>query len=238
MRRAAAREGKTFKVMASHVAIPFLEDQSYNEIFDAGPYENIPDVTPLREGDTVDLGDVTLRIYAIPGHHHDHIAILDEKNKNIFVGDTLGLKVADDLFIPPFMPPFWDPDAFRASVDKLRHIDYRGLSLAHFGYIYDAEATTILDEAIANYETWWGLFERHADKIDDKKYMLDVILNEVKPGPVDVKILSLKLRLLFGLMTTASKLMRKRPRPVSEFLLLDFMGILATGYKTYQQAHA
>jgi glyoxylase-like metal-dependent hydrolase (beta-lactamase superfamily II) len=84
LRKEAARERRRIEVLASQKAISLLEDPSYNEVFDAGPYEGIQDVTPLREGDTIDLGGITLRIYEVPGHSKDHIAILDEKNRDIF----------------------------------------------------------------------------------------------------------------------------------------------------------
>ena len=40
----------------------------------------------MKEGDSISIGDISLRILEVPGHHKDHIAILDEKNGNIFVG--------------------------------------------------------------------------------------------------------------------------------------------------------
>jgi glyoxylase-like metal-dependent hydrolase (beta-lactamase superfamily II) len=136
MRKEAAKQGKTIDVMASETAIPLLEDQSYNDVFESGPYKNIRDVTPVKEGDSIDIGQTTLKIFEVPGHHKDHIAILDEMNKNIFVGDSIGYKVGDDTFLPPFMPPFWDAEAFHATIEKLRQINYESLCLAHFGYIY------------------------------------------------------------------------------------------------------
>jgi glyoxylase-like metal-dependent hydrolase (beta-lactamase superfamily II) len=93
MRKEAAKQGKTIDVMASETAIPLLEDQSYNDVFESGPYKNIRDVTPVKEGDSIDIGQTTLKIFEVPGHHKDHIAILDEMNKNIFVGDSIGYKV-------------------------------------------------------------------------------------------------------------------------------------------------
>jgi len=107
LRREAARQGIAIEVLASEAAIPLLADQSYNDVFESGPYENITDVKALKEGDVVELGKTALQIYEAPGHHKDHIAILDRSNKNMFVGDSIGYKIGDDTFLPPFMPPFW-----------------------------------------------------------------------------------------------------------------------------------
>jgi len=62
LRKEAARQQRSIEVLASHEAIPLLEDPSFNAAFDAGPYEKISDVTPVKEGDTVDLGGIALSI--------------------------------------------------------------------------------------------------------------------------------------------------------------------------------
>ena len=234
MRKEAARIGKTIEVIASETAIPLLEDQSYNDVFESGPYENIRDVTPLKEGDSIDIGQITLQIFEVPGHHKDHIAILDEKNKNFFVGDCIGYKVGDHTFLPPFMPPFWDAQAFQETIEKLRQINYESLCLAHFGYIHGDEAKYILDEAVATCDTWWRVFDKHADKLDDTDYMIGVIRKEIDPTPANLKIVSLKLKFLAGVMTTVSKLLRKEPKPLSDYLLQGIVEWLAKGYRTYK----
>ncbi len=234
MRKEAEKAGKTIEVMASETAIPLLEDQSYNDVFESGPYENIRDVTPLKEGDSIAIGKTTLQIFEVPGHHKDHIAILDEKNKNIFVGDSIGYKVGDNTFLPPFMPPFWDTASFHATIDKLKQINYESLCLAHFGYIYGDEAKHILDEAVETYETWWQVFDNNADKLDDIDYMMGVILKEINPTPANLEIVSLKLKFLAGLMTALSKLLRKEPKPLHGHLLQGIVEWLAKGYRIYK----
>jgi glyoxylase-like metal-dependent hydrolase (beta-lactamase superfamily II) len=234
MRKAAAKLGRTIEVIASETAIPLLEDQSYNNIFETGPYENIRDVTPVKEGDGIDIGQTALQIFEVPGHHKDHIAILDEKNKNIFVGDCIGYKVGDNSYLPPFMPPFWDTEAFRATIEKLRQINYESLCLAHFGYIYGDEAKHILDEAVAICDTWWEVFDNYSDKLDDTDFMMGIILKEINPTPADLEIVSLKLKILAGLMTAVSKLLRKQPKPLYQHLLKGIVEWLAKGYRTYK----
>lgn len=235
LRKEAAKEGKRIEVLASHEAVPLLADPAYNEVFGTGPYEKIGDVTPVKEGDTVDLGGLTLRIYEVPGHCRDHIAVLDEVNRCTFVGDTLGYKTGDGASMPPFMPPSWDPDAFRSSIDKLKGVEYDGLCMAHFGYIYGSEAKGILDEAVSTYETWWQLFERNADKLDDVDALLETVIDELDPEFEEFQIVSARLRIMYGLMTGVSRLMGKKPQPVGEFLMRSTLEWLVTGYKTYQQ---
>ena len=154
LRKKAEELGKKIEVMASEKAIPLLNDQSYNDIFNMGPYENIYNVTPLREGDIIDLHGITLKIFDVPGHSKEDIAILDEKNKNIFVGDAIGSKRTDGITSPAFMPPFFDKELYYESMNKLKNIDYGTLCLAHFGYIYGAEAKSILDEQLKTFNKW------------------------------------------------------------------------------------
>ena len=59
LRKKAAQQKKEIQVMASQQSIPLLEDQSWNEGMAQGSLENIKDVIPLKEGDTVDLGGLS-----------------------------------------------------------------------------------------------------------------------------------------------------------------------------------
>ncbi len=235
LRREAAREGKEIKVLASHIAVPLLEDQSWNKVYGTGPYVDIQDVTPLKEGDIIDLGTTTLRIYEVPGHCKDHIAIMDEKYRNIFVGDAIGDKIADNSFLPVFMPPYWDPHAFLSTLNKFKNINYDSLCLAHFGHIYGEESKQILDEALLVYETWWQLFDENADKLEDIDYMIKTVLSNIKLGIPEIKILSLKIKVLFVLMTSWQKLARKKPQPLGVLLLRGIIKQLAMGYNTYKK---
>ena len=178
----AKKEGKEIEILASEKAIPNLRDQSYNEIFGTGPFTNIEeDIMPLKEGDIVDLNGITLKVIETPGHMTDHIAFLDEKNKNLFVGDALGDKVSDFIFIPPFYPPYWDKDAYLNSINKLKKLDFKTITLHHFGLVYEDEAKSILDESVINLNKWWELFEENIEHLDDIPFMIDNTLANLIP---------------------------------------------------------
>lgn len=190
----AKKEGKEIEILASEKAIPNLRDQSYNEIFGTGPFNNIEgDIVPLKEGDTVDLDGLKLKIFETQGHMTDQILILDEKNKNLFVGDALGDKVSDTVFVPPFYPPHWDEENFLNSIDKIKKIDYETISLTHFGLIHGEEAKSILDESIDNLNKWWSFFEENIENLDNIPYLIDKVLPEVIPkSELDIYPLKLK----------------------------------------------
>jgi glyoxylase-like metal-dependent hydrolase (beta-lactamase superfamily II) len=241
LRREAAKIGKSIKVLASEKAIPLLKDQSWNRVFGPGTYEGIDDVTPLKENDIVDLGNITLRIYEMPGHSDDQIAVMDESSKTIFVGDAVGDKIADGAFLPPFYPLSWNPDLFRASLDRIARLDYDSVCLAHFGCIYGDEARRLPDEANNVCETWWRLFDKYADKLGDAGFLRDAVLREIRPEVPDLKIQSPKLKALFALISAWRKLTGKPHLPVGALLLGEVLKNLSAGYtmsKEHREAGA
>ncbi len=190
----ALKEGKKIEIYASEIYIPNLRDQSYNEIFGTVPFNNIEvEIIPLKEGDTVDLEGIQLKIFETQGHMTDQLLILDEKNKNLFIGDALGDKVSDTVFVPPFYPPYWDKEKFLKSIDKIKKIDYDTISISHFGLIHGDEAKSILDESIANYNKWWNFFEENIENLDNILYLVDEMLPKVIPK-VELEIFPQKLK--------------------------------------------
>jgi glyoxylase-like metal-dependent hydrolase (beta-lactamase superfamily II) len=234
LRRGAYRQNKTIEVIASHQAVPLLADVSFNACFGVRPYVSLQDVKRAKEGDTIDLGGITLRIYEIPGHCTGHIAILDEKNKNIFVGDALGDKVSDDIFLAPFMPPCWEPDVFLTSVNKLKQIDYASLCLAHFGCVKGSEAKSILAEAVETCNIWWQFYERHAERLGDTDYMLQAMRKEMNLGIPELLPTSLGMRALLGLVMGAGTLLGKKTAILDKLAFSDYIKWLAKGYTTFK----
>jgi len=237
LRAEAAELGKEIEVIASQDAIPLLADAAFNDVFGNIPHASITGVTPVKEGDTIDLGGLTLRTYELPGHCQGHIAVLDENNHNIFVGDSIGYKFSDDLFLAAFMPPTWDTAAFMNSVDKLKQVPYETLCLAHFGCIYGSEAREILDQAVEVFNAWWQFYERHADRLDDVDFLLQSMRKEINPGIPKMKIASLKLKLMFGFMNAMGSITGKKTAINDKLTFGELMGWLATGYKMYSAAH-
>jgi glyoxylase-like metal-dependent hydrolase (beta-lactamase superfamily II) len=237
LRRAAARLGKTVEVLASEAAIPLLADATFNDVFKHGPYESIRDVAPLQDGDTIDLGGIALRVYDIPGHCRGHLAILDDKYGNLFVGDALGLKLGDATLLPPFMPPTWDSVAFLASVDRLKGIPFQTLSLAHFGCLYGTEAKSFLDKAVETWRRWWQFFERNADRLDDVGALLQAMRRELDPAIPSPWAVSFGMRVLVAVVMAAGKVTGTKTAIMDRVFLGPFLSDLATGYRMSTAAH-
>jgi glyoxylase-like metal-dependent hydrolase (beta-lactamase superfamily II) len=59
--------------------------------FDGASWRTVPTVPTslLRDGDTIDLGDRSLRVVHTPGHTVDSICLLDEHQHTLYSGDTI-----------------------------------------------------------------------------------------------------------------------------------------------------
>ncbi|MFX1602139.1 MAG: MBL fold metallo-hydrolase [Promethearchaeota archaeon] len=239
LRNLASEMQKDIQVVASERALPLLEDQSFNRAFyEDREYENIYDVTTVKEGEGIDLEGLTLSIIDVPGHCIDHIAALDEKNKNLFIGDAIGYKVGDSAALPAFMPPFWDETAFRATIEKLHKVEYETICLGHFGYVYGSEAKDILDESIATHNLWWGVLASADEngKLDDISYLVQEIVKAAGVEFPHIELVSPKLKYGLKLMNGWRRLRRKAPLTAAEFLLKEVMTWLVTSYKITTQS--
>ena len=141
-------EDTDIEVMASEKAIENLKNpEKMNKDFgyDVKPVEN---VTPLKEGDIVDVNGLKLEILNFFGHTQDSIAILDRKNKNIFVGDAVMDRFDPETPIPEFVPPDFRESEIVKTFKKLRSLkeDLNSICLAHFGVWKDEDFLRILDE--------------------------------------------------------------------------------------------
>ncbi len=91
-------------------------------------------VETVDDGDLIDLGDgETLRIIYTPGHQPEHIAILDEKNRGLFIGDAPGgYRTESDVLTVP-SPPRSDMKQSMETIKKLVDIPITRLFLGHYG---------------------------------------------------------------------------------------------------------
>lgn len=136
------------EVLASEKAIENLKNPDVmNKDFgyEVKPVEN---VTPLKERDIIDVNGLKLEIFNFFGHTQDSIAILDRKNKNIFVGDAIMDRFDPETAIPEFVPPDFKESEIVKTFEKLRNLkeDLNSICLAHFGVWMDDDFLRILNE--------------------------------------------------------------------------------------------
>ncbi|MFX1279130.1 MAG: MBL fold metallo-hydrolase [Promethearchaeota archaeon] len=136
------------EILASENAVENLKDPSkLNEFyeFDMQPIEN---VTPLKEGDIIDVNGLELEVINLFGHTMDSIGIINRNVKNIFVGDAIIDKLDQDAFFIPPMPPEFNEKELLKSFEKLRNIknELNSISLGHFGVWTDNDFEQIVKQ--------------------------------------------------------------------------------------------
>ncbi len=136
------------EVLASERAIDNLENpQKMNQEYEVN-IKSIENVTPIKEGDIIDINGLELEIFNFFGHSQDCIAILDKKNKNIFSGDAIINRYDPETFIPVFLSHEFNEFKLYKTFEKLRKMkdELNSISLAHFGVWKGEDFDKILNE--------------------------------------------------------------------------------------------
>ena len=95
------------------------------------------------DGFVLDLGARPLRFLSTPGHAKHHLVVFDEKTRGAFTGDAFGLaypnpSMGDRRFIFPTTSPVqFDPEAMKASIDRIMALDPGRIYLTHYGMLDD-----------------------------------------------------------------------------------------------------
>lgn len=146
---ALAQDGE---VVVHEIGAPHLVDPSrllasakriYGDEMDAlwGPMTPVRQdrVRTVKGGETLDVGGLTVRVLATPGHASHHVSYLLDDG-TLFTGDAAGVRLAGASLIRPAVPPpELDLEAWEASVQRMRDARPDRLVLTHFGVVDDAD---------------------------------------------------------------------------------------------------
>ncbi|MFD7077664.1 MBL fold metallo-hydrolase [Nocardioides sp. NPDC059952] len=102
-----------------------LEAEKSAEVLEAISGEMTPSLT-VADGDVLDLGGVSVRIVAVPGHTPGAVAYVIEGPNDVFIGDA-----AQGYGAASGFPGFEDPAAYRASLQKVLALEPGRLFLGH-----------------------------------------------------------------------------------------------------------
>ncbi|MBY8987039.1 MAG: MBL fold metallo-hydrolase [Candidatus Lokiarchaeota archaeon] len=136
------------EILASKNAVGNLKDPNkLNEYYEFESYP-LEKVTPLKEGDIIDVNGLELEVINLFGHTTDSIGIINRKSRNIFVGDAIIDKLDQDAFFVPIMPPEFNENELLKSFNKLRTMEneLNSISLGHFGVWTDDDYTQIIKQ--------------------------------------------------------------------------------------------
>jgi len=168
--------------------LDLLIDERYGEFRDDDGFDDPPETTAyIREvaavapitrslfgGETFDLGDRVIRVLHTPGHSDGHLALWDETNSALIIGDaTLGTTVPTAAGEPAFPPTYRDTDPYLASIEQFRAFDAELLLTAHYPIFETGQVAAFLDDSAAYTER---LDAAIADALgDDGQSTLEII---------------------------------------------------------------
>jgi len=91
-------------------------------------------ITPLEDGDTIDLGDHALDVHHAPGHAPHQAVFYDAANDGVFTADAAGILTPGlDKVRQTSPPPTFDLEQILADVELLQELDPSALYYGHFG---------------------------------------------------------------------------------------------------------
>lgn len=144
-------------------------DRSYGEVV------GVPEgrVLQTSDGMVLSLAGRLLTFIDTPGHARHHHCIWDERTRGFFTGDTFGLSyrefdtVQGAWLLPTTTPVQFEPEALRASVERMLAYKPDRMYLTHFGPVTQVqrlgeEFLRLLDLIVALGHSVDGRADRHA----------------------------------------------------------------------------
>ncbi|MGD8818141.1 MAG: MBL fold metallo-hydrolase, partial [Acidobacteriota bacterium] len=113
-------------------------ERLYGDQMDAlwGEFVAVPEdnVQALLGGETLELAGRRIEVAYTPGHASHHVSYLDTDSGTAFVGDTAGIRIANNPFVLPVTPPpDIDLEVWEASLEKIEAWRPQRLYVTHFG---------------------------------------------------------------------------------------------------------
>ncbi|MDQ3916619.1 MAG: MBL fold metallo-hydrolase [Actinomycetota bacterium] len=125
-------------------------------------------IREITDGETVDLGGVSLRAIETPGHARHHHAYLDESSGTLFCGDALGVRLPGVAPIRPATPPpEFDLEAAIASIGTIRDAGAQSLCFTHFGTKDGEDPAATCEAAVDALVEWAGWARAARAETDD-----------------------------------------------------------------------
>ena len=107
--------------------------------------------------DEFQVGDTKLKALYTPGHAVHHLAW--EMGDIAFSGDVAGVKIDNNLVIPPCPPPDINIEDWRRSIALLRSRNYREIYLTHFGrHLSPNDILDDLEDRLVRWSDWMKPF--------------------------------------------------------------------------------
>jgi 2-aminobenzoylacetyl-CoA thioesterase len=134
----------TINDFSRSVAQRMGREQAYG-IYDLDWREDISG-TAVHEGDSLDLGNLEVRIIETPGHSSCALSAYVPELKTLFASDSVGIPYKD-MLIASGNSNFTE---YQRSLEKLKDLDVEYACADHYGYMVGEEAGSIVEDTIRN----------------------------------------------------------------------------------------
>ncbi len=149
------------------------------------PLPVAPDrVTVVEDGTVVDFGGTQLRALHTPGHASHHVAWVGDRD--VFVGDALGLWYPGLDHAFPVTPPRYNHALALESLDRLAALDMEWLHYTHFGPRAARDGTAIA-QVRREFEAWLTLIAEGIATGEDAAATTERLLAE-RPGLTQTEV--------------------------------------------------
>lgn len=132
-------------------------------------------VRGVGNGDTLDMGGGrTLELLATPGHAKHHIGAYDPDLGNLFVGDSVGVKMPGMTEIRPATPPpDFDLVLAERSLSRYEELEPKTVYLAHYGAV--DPPMDALAEARERLRAWASAAEEAYHEHDEIEHIVETL---------------------------------------------------------------
>jgi len=125
----------------------------------------------VKDGDTINLGNLTVQIIETPGHTRDALSFFVPELEMIFLNETLGVLLPDNTIHPCYLTSYHDTIA---SIEKCRVFNAAKLALPHRGIVGAELSHNFFEKALdANVACRDFIADLHTRGVND-----DTILDE------------------------------------------------------------
>lgn len=137
---------------------------------------------PFKEGDEIDLGGLTCRVYEVPGHTRDSLAYFIPEISALFSGEAAGVPEGENNHEPQveFLSSYED---YLASLEKMIFLKPRILCMAHGGVLTGDDVTDFLLKSHAATAVYRRLIEKYLDETGgDISKTIEIIVRKEYDG--------------------------------------------------------
>ena len=118
-------------------------------------------IMPVSDGQSIDLGDLSVTVRYTPGHSGDHLSLVEENSATLFPGDMACLHYPElgHVLIPAGSPPIYRTDQVVEGLQRFLKLNVQRILTPHFGEA-PLEPSAFLSKNIEAVVGWRGRIEK------------------------------------------------------------------------------